>query len=59
MKKYTVYFDVFGKKLKTSVVASNEEEAKRRVLDKIVFDKVEPEKNNLDDMIDMFKKIFQ
>ena len=40
MKQFTVYFEIFGKKMKTTVFANTEEEAKRKVKDKIVFHKV-------------------
>ena len=46
MNKYTVYFEIFGKKMKHDVEAISEADAKRKVADKIVFHKVvkRPEK---------------
>jgi len=42
MRNYTVYFELFGKKLKVSrILAENEADAKRMVSDKIQFHKVE------------------
>jgi hypothetical protein len=38
---YKVYFEVFGKKMKTDVFANSEEEAKKKVIERIVFHKVE------------------
>jgi hypothetical protein len=40
MKKYEVYFEIFGKKLKTTVDADNREQAKRIIRDKIIFHKI-------------------
>lgn len=39
-KEYIVYFEVFGKKMKTTVYANSEAEAKKKVLDAVVFHKV-------------------
>ena len=39
--KYTVYFEIFGKKLKTTVEAENESQAKQAVARKIKFHKIE------------------
>lgn len=41
MKNYTVYFELFGKKLKTTVLAESEADAKRHIIDKITWHKVE------------------
>jgi hypothetical protein len=41
MKKYMVYFSIFGKKLKTEILAKDKEQAKRFVLDKVTFHKFE------------------
>jgi hypothetical protein len=41
MKTYTIYFELFGKKMKTTVEAENVDQAKRKIKDKIVFHKVE------------------
>jgi len=46
MKEYTVYFEIFGKKMKTTVMAFNEEQAKAFVKNKIVFHKVEKVKED-------------
>ena len=41
MSKYTVYFELYGKKMKTTVEAENEEQAKNKITNKIKFYKVE------------------
>ena len=50
--KYTVYFELFGKKMKTDVEARNEEHAKGIVKSKIIFHKVQL--NPLDYLKNMF-----
>ncbi len=47
-KPYDVYFSVYGKKLKRTVFAENEEKAKDDVFKNIKFYKVEPNKSDLD-----------
>ena len=38
--KYTVYFEIFGKKMRHDVGATSEADAKRKIAEKIVFHKV-------------------
>ena len=40
MKTYTIYFEIYGKKMKTVVSAYNEEEAKLHIRNKINFNKI-------------------
>lgn len=63
MKTYQVYFEIYGKKLKTSVLAKNENQAKEIIKEKIVFHKItiEPTNNNDIDfyeMIETMKDVF-
>ena len=51
--KYTIYFELFGKKMKTTIDAKSIEDAKQKVKDKILFHKIEPDEN-----IDFLKNIF-
>ena len=37
---YTVYFQIYGKRMKTTVSAKNKSEAQQKVKDSIVFDKI-------------------
>jgi hypothetical protein len=39
--KYTVFFSIFGKKMKTTVDAVSEADAKRKVTEKLIFHAVE------------------
>ena len=39
MKEYEIYFSIFGKHLKTTIMAYSEEDAYERVREKIVFHK--------------------
>lgn len=62
MKYYDVYFEIYGKKLKTHVVAKNENEAKEFIKNKIVFHKIigkdiGTKENNFDSK-DFFKDLF-
>ena len=39
MREYEIYFSIFGKNLKTTVMAYSEEDAYEKIRDKIVFHK--------------------
>lgn len=56
MNKYTVYFELFGHKMKTTVLAKNEQAAKDFVFNKIIFHKVEFVPENPNPIIDFFNK---
>lgn len=60
MKKYKIYFEMFGKKMVTDIVASDEQHAKRLLADKIIFHKVKLINMNKEeeDIFDMLKNIF-
>ena len=56
MSKYTVYFEIFGKKMRHDVEAKSEAEAKRKVVDKMIFHQVvehQPDK----DIAEMFREM--
>lgn len=57
MKIYTVYFEIYGKKMKTEVKAQDPAKARQQVIDKLIFHKVEI-KENSSDIPDSFKDIF-
>lgn len=40
MKNHIVYFEIFGKKMKTKILAETKEQAEQQVKDKIIFHKV-------------------
>lgn len=52
--KHEVYFEIYGKKLKVTVDAKDEEQAKYIVRGAIKFYKVKP----VNDIPDFFKEIF-
>jgi len=54
--RYTIYFEIYGKKLKTSVVAKSKKEAKLKVIEKLNFIKVVKETDY--DIPEGFKDIF-
>lgn len=63
MKKYTVYFKVFDKKMKVIVDANNPEHAKNVVISRVNFDKVvestdKSDADEIDDVLDRFNKLF-
>jgi len=47
MKNYDIYFEIFGKKMKTTILAQNEIDAKSELIDKIKFHKVEESKDDV------------
>lgn len=53
MREFTVYFDIYGKKMKTKVIANSETAAKQKVIEKMVFIKVEVEKSAFNSAIDI------
>jgi len=59
MKEYTVYFEIFGKKLKTTLKAHSRSEAKNIIKDKIVFNVIKENDNNEDYVTDFFKNIMK
>ena len=56
-KQYEVWFEVYGKKMKTTVLAKHEIEAKELIRKQIIFYKVEESKPN-DPGVDFLKGIF-
>ena len=54
MKEYDVYFSIYGKKLKTTVLAPNEGEAMEYVRSKLLFHKITPKQ---DDHLEQLKNI--
>lgn len=56
-KQYEVWFEVYGKKMKTTVLAKHEIEAKELIRKQIIFYKVEESKPT-DPGVDFLKGIF-
>ena len=57
MKTYEVYFELFGKKMKTTVSASSKEHAKEVIKNKIKFNEI-MELDLRGELPDCFKSIF-
>lgn len=55
MAKYTVYFEIYGKRMKTTVEANNDTDAKAMIKSKIIFHKVEKQEEVKPDAFDIFK----
>ena len=56
---YTVYFEIFGKKMRHDVGATSEADAKRKVAERIVFHKVvKHREDDLSELFPSFGKIF-
>lgn len=53
MRNYDVYFELYGKKMKTRVIAEDENEAKKEVQNKIIFHKIEKPKEEFNDAMDV------
>jgi hypothetical protein len=58
MKKFEIFFEIYGKKLKTTIEANSEEKAKEIVKNKIRFDKITELKSNDDDIVDRMMGMF-
>lgn len=53
MKQYTIYFEIFGKKMKTTIYADSIADAKNKLKEKIIFHKIE-ENNPIDFLQNLF-----
>ena len=63
MNEYTVYFELFGKKMKTDVLAESKEHAENIIRNKIVFHKTiqisdgtKQAKQAFDDLLNIFRR---
>lgn len=54
-RDFEVYFEIFGKKMKTIVTANNEDEAKEKVKSKIIFHAVSKPKTAYNSVIDVME----
>jgi hypothetical protein len=58
LHEYEVYFEFFGKKMKSKVLANSIEQAKEQILDKVNFHKVEVAKySELNDAINGINEV--
>lgn len=57
-KNYTVYFELFGKKMKTKILAESKEDAQNIIKSKVKFHKIIIDKNDeFNQCIDVFDNI--
>ena len=56
--KYTVYFEIFGKKLKYTVKADSEEDAKYKIMGKIIWHKITTENMYESDEVERLMNMF-
>ena len=56
MREYEIYFSIFGKHLKTTIMAYSEEDAYEMIRDKIVFHKERTKVK--DNSVEYLKNIF-
>ena len=58
MNEYIIYFEIFGKKMKTTVLAESKQHAKTNILDSVIFHKIECNEKLYDEQIKEFLKGF-
>lgn len=56
--KYEVYFEFFGRKMKTEVEAATEQAAKNIIVNRIIFHDVKLKKISDDDIVNQMKNMF-
>lgn len=54
MKNFVIYFEFYGRKIKTTVLSDNEENAKKVIINKINFHKIEKEDSQFNKYSDFF-----
>ena len=57
-QKFEVYFEMFGKRMKTEVLAEDEAEARYLILGKVVFHKIETAKQTGDEVVSNLRDMF-
>ena len=53
MKKFTIYFEFYGRNMKATVLSDNEENAKKQLKNNIIFHKIEKESEFIDHFMDI------
>jgi hypothetical protein len=59
MKQFTVYFELYGKKMKTTIYSDNELQAKADIRNAVKFYKVVEVPPSGDEMFESLKDIFK
>ena len=58
-KSHTVYFEIYGKKMKAKILAESNDDAKTQIKEKIIFHKVVKEKDDdFNKSVDFIESIF-
>lgn len=58
-KNHTVYFEIYGKKMKAKILAESNDDAKTQIKEKIIFHKVVKEKDDdFNKSVDFIESIF-
>lgn len=59
-EKYEIWFELFGKKMKTTIAAISEDQAKSILMSKIIFHKVKVKGDpDSDDILNTLKDMFR
>lgn len=56
---YTVYFEIYGKKMKVTILAENEIYARSKVMNKLTIHKVIRSRSSFNEAVDIMEDIFQ
>ncbi len=56
MNKYIIYFEIFGKKMKTEIMAVSEDSARSQVYKRLNFLKIEKKDVDFEDIFPSFYK---
>ena len=54
-KEYIVFFEFFGRKMKSVVYAENEAQAKEKIKERLFFHKVEEGDKDFNQIVDLFE----
>jgi hypothetical protein len=55
LKNHIVFFEIYGKKMKTTVIAKNEEEVKKHLESKITIHKIYTQNDTIDNLVNELK----
>lgn len=57
--EYTVYFEIFGKKMKHTFMAENEIDARSQMIDKLKIIKIVRSKTSFNEAVDVMEDMFK
>ena len=58
-RPFVVYFEIFGKLMKTEVMAKDESEARYLIMGKVIFHKIEERQQYGDDVLNNLRDMFR